>query len=519
MSYAGQTYIIPCNRGGLNYDPNIDLISSTAMIPPTRNINLDENGWRKRGGTSHVDAAATADTPQCMGIYDFMLENGTQSIIRAWKDGKVYSTLTNAIDTGMSTATFFDFETYQNELYIVDGKTIPQKWTGAGSTANLGGLPTDWTGTAQPQWIVKHGRGNSERLWAGGVPGKPEGVYASANGDGDDFSDANVVLISIETNDGFGIVGATEFGDRLICFGKRKAYIIDDLDTNTANWGYDAVQWEGGTANFRTLCKTPNDIVSMMEDGEIYSVLAAQNYGDYKSASLARPANMHRWIKEFVDLTKFNQFHMQYDPKMRAVKIFVVRKGQTEVNTALVYFIDRKPSEAWMVHDNQDSDSGYTASASAVVRKAAGDYKIYTGDYDGYVWELETSSRNDNAAAYYGGVKLGNNPFDDPRTDKMYKRGWLVTKAEGDWDIQVKWWVDGEAQTTRQVNLSGAGVALDTFLLDTDYLAAEEVLEVPFDMGQKGKRLQQEFYNANVDEDFYISQELIDYKLLGREPS
>jgi hypothetical protein len=171
-------------------------------------------------------------------------------------------------------------------------------------------------------------------------------VYASANADGDDFSDANVTTIKINTGDGYGIVGAVEFGDRLICFSRSRPYIIDDIDPTTSGWGYEAAQWDGGVANFRLICRTPNDIVCMQDDGEIYSVLAAEKYGDYQTASLTRKSYMHKWISENVNLQYVNMFHSIYDPSLRAIKIFVVRQGQTTVDTALVYFIDRPPDQA-----------------------------------------------------------------------------------------------------------------------------------------------------------------------------
>jgi len=523
MSYVGKTFPIPCNRGGLTANPNIDMIKPTDMIHPSRNLNLHENGRKKRGGTSrrqHSDYdAAISGTPQMTGMYHFRLVDGTDHIITAGDDGYVYSAHDTTIDTGMSTTTYFDFETFEDELYIVDGKTTPQKWTGTGNTADVGDIPTDWTGTNFPQWIVKHGRGASERLWAGGCPSNPEGVYASENGDGDDFSDANVTLINVETGDGFGIVGAVEYGDRLLMFGKRKTYIIDDLDTNVSNWGYDSSQWEGGAASFRLICKTPNDVVAMMEDGEIYSVTSAENYGDYKAASLTRPAFIHRWIKEHVRLSYFNDFHMTYDPVLRAIKIFVVRNGQSTVDTALVYFIDRPPEEAWMVHSNQSSVSGYSASCSALIRESAGLFKVYTGDYSGDVWELETANQNDNSAAYYGGYKTGNMPFENPRLEKRYKRGFMITQPEGSYDLVEDWWVDGVTQTQRTTSLAGAGGILGAFTLGTSLLGGDEVVDSVFQLGAKGKRIQFEVYNSSVNEDFFVSQMLIDYKELGGDPT
>ena len=523
MGYIGKTFNIECAKGGLTGNDNIDMIEPQSMLSPSRNLNLNRNGRERRGGTAHVNAAAFTDTPQVMGVYDFTLIDSTQFIISALKDGKVYKDDTNTIKTGMSTTTFYSFETFEDELFICDGKTKPQTWNGvAGATSDITSVPTDWTGTNYPQQLIKHGRGVSERLWGVGLPSNPNIVYASANGDGNDFSDTNVVTINIETGDGFGVIGGIEFGDRLLCFGKNKTYVVDDSDTDSSLWGYDAAQWEGGAANFRLIIKTPTDLVCMQEDGEIYSVTAAQKYGDYKAASLTRASFMHEWIKSNIRLGYANLFHGVYDKTLRAIKIFCVRNGQTEVNTALTYFIDRPPQEAWMIHDNQDNASGYDASVAAEIRVGTGSYKIYTGDYSGEIWKLEEENVNDNDKAYYSGFKTPNMHMDDTRGDKNLKRGWILTKPEGDHSVYINWWVDGVAQTQKSVSLDGAGGLLDSFILgedaSEDVLGGNGIIENSFDLNVNGKRIQLEVYNSSTDEDFFISQLAIDYKPLGKQP-
>lgn len=519
MAYSGMTISIPCNRGGLTYKANIDSINIFDMIPPTRNIDLDENGRRKRRGTackqySDYDDSITG-TPQIMGLYNFRLYDGTDFIVVAGKDGRLYSAHSTTIKTGMSTSNYFAFETFENELYIVDGATVPQIWTGTGNTSNMTDIPTDWSGANQPQWIVKHGRGNLEKLWAGGVAAFPGRIYA---GDGADFSDLNVTTLNIETGDGFGIIGAVEFGERILAFGKRKVYIIDDLDADTTNWGYDAVQWEGGACNFRCIVKTQNDIIAMMEDGEIYSVSAAQTYGDYKSASLLRPSSMHRWVREFVDLSQFDKFHGIFDWYQRCVRFFVVRKGETQVDTCLKYYIDRPVEEAWMVDSNETFNSGFSASVSSSVRTSAGTWDVVTGDYTGDIWKLNQETKSDSGDGYYSGFKTPNLAFENNRVRKNFKRGFIVTKEEGDWTLKVKWWVDGITQVVRESPLSGNGAALGSFVLGVDTLSGEELFDVGYDLGNTGKRIQYEVYNTNADEDFFISQLITDYKLIGAKP-
>ncbi len=519
MGYSGKTYQIACDEGGLVGQANVDLIAPNAMLDSTRNLNLNKDARQKRGGTAHVNASAFSGTPQVMGLYDFRLFSGTQFIITATKDGKVYKDDSNTIKTGMSTSNYFAFETFEDELFICDGETRPQTWDGAAaSTSNITSIPSDWTGTNFPQWILKHGYGNSERMWAFGCPETPTTVYASANGDGNDFSDGNVITINIETADGFGLVGAIEFGDRIIAFGKNQSYVIDDTDSTPANWGYTTAQWRGGVANWKLLVKTPNDLVAMAEDGNIYSVISAQTYGDYKKASLSKPAFMDLWIQENIDLSKFAQFHANYDPNLRAIKFFMCRDGYTENNVCLCYFVDSSPAGAWMIHENRSYDSGYDASASAKIRAAAGDYQLYTGNYGGIVWKLEQTAKNDNSNAFDGRFKTPNLNFENSRTSKNFARAWVVAQPESsETDVTLDWWVDGKTQTQQIVTLAAAGAALDAFVLDTDVLGGDQIIDFPVDLKQNGRRIQFEIGNNVINQDFFISQVLVDFKPLGEE--
>ncbi|GAG22269.1 unnamed protein product, partial [marine sediment metagenome] len=254
----------------------------------------------------------------------------------------------------------------------------------------------------------------------------PNTIYTSIDGDADNFSDADIVdPINIQTKDGFGIIGAVEFADNLIVFGKKQAFVIDDTDDDTDIWGYVKAPWQGGAGNHKLIIKTPYDIVVMAPDGEIYSLRTAQEFGDYKAASLLSASQMYRWIKEFVNLGRIDQFHGVYDPVLRAVKIFVARNGYNTVDTALVFFIDRPQESAWMVHQNLSNTSGYSASSSTVIQGNDNDFKVYTGGYSGFAWELETLARNDNSNGYYAGFRTPDLTFGSPRAYKQYGAGWI----------------------------------------------------------------------------------------------
>jgi hypothetical protein len=522
MSYKGETYLIPGNAGGFTAEELSSEISPE-MLVVAENINLNKNGKASRGGTSHVNSTAVSGTPKILGIFDFILKNGNRFLIFGGSDGNLYKDFTTTIKTGLGVG-FFDFEVWNENLISVNRVAKPQSWDGvAVNSSDLANLPTDWTANVSyPGQIIKHGRGNSERMWALLVPEKPFDLYASDLNDGindPDFSDANVKVFHIETGDGIGLTGGIEFGERLILFSKRRAYIFDDSDINPTNWGYQQAQWEGGAAHERLIVKTPNDVVSMMEDGTIYSITAVQSFGDYKAASLTREAFIDEYIKDNIDLTLINDFHAIYDPVLRAIKFFMIRKGSSRVDTALVYFIDRGPRNGWTIHNNLNFDSGYSSVSSALVTSVTGDFKIYTGGYSGFIWELETANKNDNNNGYFAGIKTPELFFGDPRTAKKTIRGFVSAREEGNYDLDVDIWVDSIKQAPTTIKPLGVGGVYGTGLYGTAVYGGEASTRLSFDLRYKvGESIQLQISNSNVNQPFFISRQMIDYKNLGRRP-
>jgi hypothetical protein len=513
MAYAGQVYLIPCDRGGHNYNSNIDLIPPTAMVM-TRNINLHHGAREKRGGTSKVNETAITGTPEITGLYQFIKRDGEKYIIVGANDGKVYADYTTELKTGLAATGVPMFETMDNALFVCNGVDLPFMTDGAIAT-DMTDIPADWTGTNFPKMLVNHSKGNSRRLWALGFA--DGSCYASKNNDGTDFGDANVVKIPLSINDGYGTLGGFEWGGRLFACGKWKTFLIDDTDAATSNWGYEEAIWENGVGSPRLIVKTPVDVHLFTEAGDVYSVSQAQEYGDYKMASVARPAFMDRYIRTYMDLSKIDKFHGTYDPVLRCVKWFCCRKGVSYNDVCLVYFIDRPPAEAWVVHDSQTAAGGYRASCSALVQKSIGTSVIYTGDYAGRVWELETVNRNDGGVGYYGGFRLPYLSVDNPRFAKLFDKGRIICTPSGDYNLQINMWVDGANAGSATAHMGGVGSILGALLLGTDRLGGEQLIDSPFTVGVVGRRVQLEFYNTGINQSFSVSQLLLDLKMMQSE--
>lgn len=521
MGYAGQTYVIPCSKGGLNHSPNIADMPPEAMVFPSRNINMHRGGREPRGGTAKVNASAGYGSVRIMGGFDYINAAGTQFQVVVTTDGKIWKNTTETIKaSGWTAGKHASFVVMNNLLYICNGYDRPQTWNGTdATTTDLANIPTDWTGTNWPKQLLVHGSGNSERMWAI-MPAGKKTLYASANNNGvaaADFSTANVLIFYLETGDSTGLTGMVEHGDRLFVFSKRRSFIMQDSDSNTDLWGYLQAQWVGGVANHNLIVKTPNDVICMMDDGEAYSLSAVQSYGDYEAASITKPAYIDAWIRELVNRGLMEEnAHAIYNPNLRCIDFFLAYSGDTNADNdlALRYFIDRGPAEGWMPQDNQSSASGYDASCSFLFKVTEGNYEVRTGDYSGFIWKLE-SGTSDDGVGFYAGFKTAYMNFGDARKMKHFFKGWVVCVPKGAWNLLIKIYIDGTYKATSTVSLAPAGATLGAFILDTSVLAGDEIISASCPEGYIGQRIAIEPYTLNAGETFFISSLPFDFKMLG----
>ena len=504
------TYRVGMQFGGFNGSPNVDIIPPESMIHPTRNIDMSHGGREKRGGCAILGSTITG-TPQILRHFQFRRLTATAQVLSHGNDGVIYKDYTTSIKTGRSTTQAGDFLYYRDNCYFVDGSTAPQTYDGT-TMSNLGNLSADWSGVNFPGKLLKRGRGASERILAWRTPSNLDGLYYS-NDETDNFSAGG--KLRIDTGDGFGIIGVEEFGRQAVILGQKKAFIFLDEDTSPANWGYEPAQFEAGLANPHLLVRTPNDLVAMAADGEIYSVAAAQEYGDYRMASLTRPSFIHSWIQDNISLGRINQFHAIYDPSLRAILFFMVLSGEVIVRLALVYFVERDPREAWMPWSNLNFTTGFNASCSAIFLDTVGNPTVHTGDYQGRTWKLNQTTKSDNSNGYEMIVRTALLTLDNPRETKLFRAVRLTLNPLGAYDITMEWFVDGVSQGSKTLTVSTSSGAYGTATYGTSVYGGQEVSEMMTELGQVGKRIQFDFRNSVAGEDFFFSELLVDFEPLG----
>ena len=417
--------------GGFNYSKNLNSLNPGCMIPASYNFNLLPDSIRARGGTKILynlnEVSPVTSLTQIFNQYD------NESIVSTTQSGKIFknTTLLRELPLPIYDATSL---LWNENLIINSGNNIPQGWDGLSLTTE--DFPTDHMA---PDWVldnyypilmVRYGKGNSVRAWAIGSTKRKTTLYFSTPSDGLDpypnFKDSDSGFFVISTPNEEPLTAMTSFGDRLIVFSKTKAYIIEDSDTSSVNWGYVEAQWRGGAISHQCVLQTENDIFALIEDGTVYSISAVMQYGDYKISSITEPAQINDYIIEKINLSYLNNTHAIFDPTLRCIKFFCTSQSSSINDTALCYFIDRSISTGWSIHNNKNFLSGYNAKSSCIHKDQDDQINhILTGDYLGRIWETETSKIIDDV-----------NPFDiiystpyinlgDPRNTKRFKRGYL----------------------------------------------------------------------------------------------
>lgn len=482
-----------------------------------------------------IKFTATPPIDNITGIYQYNKENLTTNQLTSTSAGVIYSDGVS-VKTGLQANKVCKYETYLDKVYIANAYDVPQLWDGS-SVSDLAApkRPTDWSGAGvYPKGFVVHGRGVSKALWAYGVPTKPNVVYCSESGT-DDFSDAKVYKQTINTGDGYGILALFEFGDRLFAIGRNKVYMIEDDDTSRTNWGYSEAQWSGGVLSGNLVCRTPNDVVVVSKDLIVYSVIATQQYGDYQALALNRASFIDIWMRENLDITKSDLWHMSYDSVMRAIKIFVVEKGSTSVNLCLVYFVDRGVNEGWVLH--RYAKGGMANCASAFLSSTG--TTIRTGGESGAVYQLESTEYNDGGLSYYSGFTTSPLNFGTVRSLKRFDRVWVSCLPLGDETLTANMVIDGvllpsatgsESNTPLLVDNVGnhvvddVGIAIETTVIgnwwelpQSDVIPGS-VVDYSNAIGRTGNRLQVELFNTTINTKMFVTQIMIDFGDSGNKP-
>ncbi len=515
MAYSGKTLRSPFLQTGLRDDRSQELLPVTSLVLPSKNLNFHENGLSKRGGNAKYSGGPFPAKIQ--SGFQFRLSNGSYFHLFA-SNGKVYHTnASNVLKAGHSTSNPISFmqigaqsgQTITQYVFWADGQIVPQYWDGSAPAATAVTAATSWATTSgQPFQIINHARNANIRAWAI----TKDSVWASKIGEPWNFGDSDVIQIPIYTKG--GLVGGIDLGGQLFVWDKTKTYLIDDTDGNSQNWGYHESLWDGGAAHWRLVCKANNNLFIMAEDSTIYSLQGIIATGSYSASPIARPAYIDKFIRDNISLSNIENFCCAYDRKLRAIKWFM-QEGGSGNNIALVFFVDKPPTDAWIIHDNEDFDSGYEATAVWEVRNGPGDWQLWTGDGVGTIWKLEQSDDDDNGNPFRTRIRTIRQDLGAPRAWKHFKGIVFRGSASSGVDFTLQTYIDGIRQADGAFTLSGSGAKYDSAHYDVDTFAGDSLVPATIGIGYYGRDFQGEFINNAIGQPFFLSELIYLYSPRG----
>jgi len=188
-----------------------------------------------------------------------------------------------------------------------------------------------------------------------------------------------------------------------------------------------------------------------------------------------------------------DKFFALYDANKRAVRFFVIIKGQTYPTVCLTWFID-KGIEGWVKHEFE-----LNQFCAGIVRVTENTWEVYTGGETGRIYKLESNILRDNGTIYESSISTIPQTLDNQRNTKRFDRIWTVMQPKGTEGLAMDVSIDNRPLDTQYLIMTGADTILHNFYID---------------VGAMGQR-EQITYTSIDGNDYFLSEVFIDFKDTG----
>jgi hypothetical protein len=520
MGFRGQIAEIPIGVDGMIGSPAHPLVSPSRLID-CDNIEYGTGVLRKEGGAEKYNDVAITGGPDVIGGHDWWPTSATQRMVVMTSTGDLLKdsgagtfpvTLASGLTVPDDIPIFVDggkeAAAGNRKLFIFTGKNAVQVLSADGATAAaITSPPADWAGTNQPKTGCIH----VGRLWGAGNLNDPHRVYASLTTDHEDFT-GTPLSVSVFPGEGEGIAAIFSFKGLLVVF-KNPAgvYVVDTQDPNTANWVTSRISKEIGIAGPGGGCIIDDDILFLEHGGEFNLISAVQEFGNLGTKSLSDVLEMTDFIHENFNKEQLHKTASVFYADNREAHFYLPGSGSTHLNIRVVF--DWKREIPRFRISRRDDEGHYI-----FLRKKENVRKPYIGYHDGFVYELDTEARAVEGVGYEGMFQTPHLDFShlDPKLATKRKSGMfleLLTIPEGNWDLAVEVYWDGEYTQTINFNMGSSGVALGTFEIGVDRLAQDQLLNRKKRLMGSGRRLSLKGKNSGVSQDFSASKFFVHFKV------
>jgi len=551
MSYRGVEAPIELAKYGLVGSRNLAAVPPSALLQ-ANNIALDSGAITRVGGSTKYNNIALTNIARYQlennldlylmedGVSYYLLENsgtGTAEPVTIvglfdWWPTPELQRLIVATDLGellrdtTGTGTFsymklgldpdlnpvfvvggVEEQGNNKKLFIVTGTDPVQIVDGDASvTRDIGVLaPTDWTGATQPRSIINH----NGRMW--GLSGHL--LYGSTVTDHEDFQSAGSVIIPVETGVSSYLQGGVSFKGRLFLWKwPNGIYWLDDSSSTQANWFMKRLTKSTGLAGPNAVTLVDDDVLFMSEIGHIHMLSGVTEFGDVKNSDLMALNELTPWVRDNLDTSREALERVQaiYYPDRKEAH-FSCRSNFSQVNDAkIVVDLNRKDTPRIRIEDKDHP------TALAVREDEDRILRPISGDENGFIWLLDQATTNVDGLGY-------DSVFQVPHTDfawfneklatvrKNFSFLEVVMQPTGNFNLFVDVVQDGEYKETLLFSTGGGASALGSFILGTDVLAGDTIINTRKRLRGSARRLSLIGRQDDPDENFSISQMFVGF--------
>jgi len=519
VSYSGQIIELPVGNDGLTGTKNLSQAKPQQLLQAT-NLTYENGTLQKEGGTalyssgfivsSGTSILAGVDWNPSEGVQRQIIVAGTGRVLRDTGAGTFPVTMVNGLNFTDTVPVFVEggaeaqgnarllfLISEKNEIHTVSGDSTVMQPFASGAA--------DWTGSDQPVSGMIH----EGRLWAC----KDHRWYYSRTTNHKSFVSGDAGQLNVYPGEGEELVGGVSFKGVIVTWKKPLGiYIIDTSSVTISQWRVTRLTGAIGGFSPYSAVIIDDDILFMDNGGNLHLISTITEFGDIGSRNLSQIADLGPFIRENFNLAKLDIVRSVYYSAKRQAHFAMASLGSTPNNRRLVVDFNRLDIPRFSVSDRDRPQSMW-------LRKDANNIPrpIYGSD-QGRVYLMDQDSRSHAGAAYNG-------QFQTPHTDLSFadqslgtKRKLgdfleLVVEPKGNWNLNVDILWDGAIRDTVAFNMGETGGTLGSFILDTDVLGGDQVLNKKRRITGGGRRISLQGRNSGLGEDFSVAKMYLHFRV------
>lgn len=362
--------------------------------------------------------------------------------------------------------------------------------------------PADWTGSSQPSFGLIHGG----RLWGGGNLNDPHRLYYSTTLDHENFVGSGAGSLAIYPGSGERIVGAISFKGLVIVWKFPSGiYAVDTNDPSVANWTIATISRGVGGVSPAGAAICDNDVKFLDATGHIHTLSAVQEFGDVSTSDITHFGDMYSFVEDNINIGRLRYARSVYYSARRELHIALAGLGSTVNNTRLVVDLNIPETIRFRFSDRDINESMWLRKDVNNIQRPV------FGDNAGFVWLMDQASRFKNGAGYSSVFQTPAMDFGwlDPALATKRKLGQFLevtVEPKGNWNAAADIYWDGRLVQTTYFNMGSTGATLGSFVLGTDKLGADAVVNRKRRIAGSGRRFSVAFRNSGAGEDFAIGR-------------